>query len=72
MKAMLKFDLDEPADIDNHTMAVTGKQAYGALWKLDQELRGMIKYNGKGYLQEARDLLTSIMEDYNINFDCYK
>jgi len=43
MKVTLEFNL--PEEQDEFTLALHGTKYYGVLWELDQELRGILKYD---------------------------
>ena len=68
MKAQLKFDLNDPDDINAHMRCVKAFDMAIVLWDFDQWLRGQIKYHNKDY-QYARDELYRTMNEYNINLD---
>lgn len=44
MKATLKFDLLDPIDKKEHTMAIKGRDLFFAIQDVCEELRAMIKY----------------------------
>ena len=73
MKAQLNFDLTDPDDRDEHLRCILSLNLCSVLWEIDQWLRGEVKYgeNGKkgDILQEARDKLTSLMDENDINLD---
>lgn len=70
---ILKFDSIEEAD-DART-ALDGYKWKGAMWDLDQWLRGEIKYNDKlseeryDAYQAVRDKIREILHDSNLNIE---
>ena len=66
---LLKFDLDDFDDRQDHLRCVKAMGLCLALWDFDQWLRSEIKHNGKEHLQEARDGLWRQMDEYNISPD---
>jgi len=73
MKAILEFDLpEEQPEFDN---AVNGGKWSIVAWELDQHLRSQLKHNDKltekqyDTLQEVRDKLWEIVNEYSLNFD---
>jgi len=71
MKAILEFKL--PEESHEHLTAVHARALSSALWDMDQELRRKIKYASEDTpelvtktFQEARDILTEILEHYGI------
>ena len=73
MEAILKFNLpEEQTEFDN---AVNGGKWSIVAWELDQHLRSQLKHNDKltekqyDTLQEVRDKLWEIVNEYSLNFD---
>ena len=70
---ILKFDSIEEAD-DART-ALDGYKWKGAMWDLDQWLRGEIKYNDKlseeryDAYEAVRDKIREILNDDNLNIE---
>jgi hypothetical protein len=58
MKALLRFDLDDPDDERQHRYALAGRDALIALEAIDQHLRGRLKHGEPG--DEARRELEEI------------
>jgi hypothetical protein len=76
MRAIIEFDLDEPADIEAHKRFTNLNGVYVALWELDQEMRRQIKYNTQEYngeqldaLDKLRDKFYEILNDNQIKID---
>ena len=76
MRAIIEFDLDEPADIEAHKRFTNLNGVYVALWELDQEMRRQIKYNTQEYngeqldaLDKLRDKFYEILNDNNVKID---
>ena len=73
MKAKLEFDLpEERVEFD---VAVIGSNWSFVVWKLDQELRGKIKYSEditeeqREIYQEVRDKIHGFMDHYKLNWE---
>ena len=73
MKVILEFNLpEEQPAFDN---AVNGGKWSIVAWELDQHLRSQLKHNDKltekqyDTLQEVRDKLWEIVNEYSLNFD---
>jgi len=68
MEAILKFNLpDDQLDFD---LAVNGSKWMGAMWQLDQWLRGQIKHPPENMsddtykaFEETRDMLHEILQE---------
>jgi hypothetical protein len=76
MRAIIEFDLDEPADIESHKRFTNLNGVYIALWEFDQEMRRQIKYNTQEYngdqidaLDKLRDKFYEILNDNQIKID---
>jgi hypothetical protein len=73
MKAKLEFDL--PEERIEFDLAVNGGYWSFVAWKLDQELRGKIKYSEsiteeqREIYQEVRDRIRGFMNDYGLNWE---
>lgn len=67
MKAILEFNL--PEDQEYFYVASKATELYLSLWDLDQWLRTTIKHGekNKDVFQIARDKLTEIMHDHNVD-----
>jgi len=65
MKAVIEFNLDEPAEIEAHKRFTTMNAVYLALWEFDQEMRSIIKYNTKEYNGEQLDALDKMREKFH-------
>jgi hypothetical protein len=73
MKAILEFNL--PEDKVDFNLAVKGSDWWHVCWKMDQLLRGQLKYNDdisedtrKAY-KDIREELRQFMYDSNVSFD---
>ena len=73
MKAILEFNL--PEDKDDFNLAVKGSDWRYVCWKMEQLLRGQLKYNDdisedtrKTY-EHIRQELSQFMFDSNVSFD---
>jgi hypothetical protein len=60
MRAIIEFNLDEPADIEEHKRFTNLNAVYIALWEFDQEMRRQIKYNTEDYNGEQLDALDKL------------
>ena len=76
MRAIIEFDLDEPADIDAHKRFTNLNGVYIALWEFDQEMRRQIKYNSEDYtgdqvdaIDKLRSKFYEILNDNNVKID---
>lgn len=76
MKAILKFDLNEPDDIHAHKRAVKALDMALVLWDIDQYFRSQLKYNEEGLteeayaaLEKAREKFYEVLGDHNVNID---
>ncbi len=69
MKTTLKFETEDTDDIYQIKAAIKASDLVLCLWDMDQELRSQIKYQNKEHLQEARDMLWELMDQYGISFD---
>ena len=73
MKAKLEFDL--PEEQVEFNFAVNGSNWSFVVWKLDQELRGKIKYSEditeeqREIYQEVRDRIQGFMDHYGLNWE---
>ena len=74
MKAILEFNL--PEDQSDFELATNGYKWQLVAWELDQWLRSQIKYSPEEMsqdvydkLQECRDKLHEIKNDYNLKLD---
>jgi hypothetical protein len=65
MKAVIEFNLDEPADIEEHKRFTNLNAVYLALWEFDQEMRNTIKYNTKDYNGEQLEALDKMREKFH-------
>jgi hypothetical protein len=69
---ILKFKEDE---LEDARTAIDGWKWKGAMWELDQWLRGEIKYNEKisgeidAAYQAVRDKIREILNDDNLNIE---
>lgn len=74
MKVIVEFE-----DKDEAIQALNAEKWQGALWKLDQELRGIVKHGYIGNREatnceievynKCREMLRERMEDNDITFD---
>jgi len=74
MKVTIEFD-----DKDEAIQALNAERWQGAMWKLDQELRGIVKHGYIGWREatncevecydQCRKMLREAMEDNDITFD---
>lgn len=62
MKAILKFNLDEPEDITSFARATKGQDYFLALWDIGEQLRSWKKYGHP--FKDANDALSQIREDF--------
>lgn len=60
MKAILRFDLSDPDDLLAHRYALAGQEALIALERIQQAIRGRLKYAELG--DEAEKELEAIRE----------
>jgi len=74
MKAILKFNLDEPEDITSFARANKAQDYFLALWDIGEQLRSWEKHGH--CFKDADDALSQIREDFyrvinhfNINLD---
>jgi hypothetical protein len=73
MKAKLEFDL--PEEQVEFNLAINGSNWSFVAWKLDQELRGKIKYSEditeeqRDIYQEVRSLLHEVMVEQNVDWE---
>jgi len=74
MKAILKFNLDEPEDITSFARATKAQDYFLALWDIGEQLRSWEKHGHS--FKDADDALSQIREDFyrvinhfNINLD---
>jgi hypothetical protein len=65
MKAIIEFNLDEPADIEEHKRFTNMNAVYIALWEFDQEMRSTIKCNIKQYNGDQLDALDNMRERFH-------
>jgi hypothetical protein len=65
MRAIIEFNLDEPADIEEHKRFTNLNSVYIALWEFDQEMRRQIKYNTEDYNGEQLDALDKLREKFH-------
>lgn len=65
MRAIIEFNLDEPADIEEHKRFTNLNAVYLALWEFDQEMRSTIKYNTKEYNGEQLDALDKMRAKFH-------
>jgi hypothetical protein len=61
MKALLRFDLDDPDDAREHRYALAGRDALIALEQIDQHCRGRLKHgeptDARRELEEIRSTI---------------
>ena len=74
MKAILEFNLDEPDDKEQFTVASNAVNFYMALYDFDQQMRSWVKYGHKfkdidDALYDVREKLWECMDDNHVNFD---
>lgn len=72
MKAILKFDLNDPEDAAAHRRALNATAAYNVLWDLDQWIRSSTKHIEPKDQPDAtavRDKLHEIMEERGVFFE---
>lgn len=76
MKAVLKFNLDDPEDKMSHLRCVKATEMMVTLWEMDQHLRSITKYAPDSTSQETydelvkvREMLHEIMGNNGITFD---
>jgi hypothetical protein len=76
MKAILKFDLNDPEDRREHQLMLKSADMHTALWNISQELRSKVKYPPDSMSkdeykawEQAQEMFHSIMNDYEINLD---
>ena len=76
MEGIIKFNLDDSADMEAYLRAVKSTKLAISLWEIDQYLRGQIKHAPDsmssevyGALQEVRDKLREIMSNNSIDLD---
>jgi len=73
MKAKLEFDL--PEEQVEFNLAINGGNWSFVAWKLDQELRGKIKYSEtiteeqREIYQEVRDRIHGFMNEYGLDWE---
>jgi hypothetical protein len=73
MKAKLEFDL--PEEQVEFNLAINASNWSHVAWKLDQELRGKIKYSEditeeqRDIYQEVRSLLHEVMVEQNVDWE---
>lgn len=65
MKAIIEFNLDEPADIEEHKRFTNMNAVYLVLWEFDQEMRSTIKYNTNEYNGDQLDALDKMRERFH-------
>ena len=68
MKAILKFNLDDPEERENHLRCIKTTDLVCMIWDFDQYLHSEIEHQGKD-LQKVGDELSRQMGEYNINLD---
>lgn len=73
MKAILKFNLDDPEDRINFYKASTADNVYYALGEILNKLRNDIKYSNDEIREEIaekiRDMIIEELKDRDINTD---
>jgi hypothetical protein len=76
MKAVLKFNLDDPEDKMSHLRCVKATEMMITLWEMDQHLRSITKYAPDSTSQETydelikvREMLREIMGNNGISFE---
>ena len=75
MKAILEFNLDEPDDKEQFTVASNAVNFYMALYDFDQQMRSWVKYGSHDFtdiddaLYDVREKLWEFMDDNHVNFD---
>jgi hypothetical protein len=85
MKAILKFNLDDHFESNEHTRALKGTDCYIAFHNILEQLRGVMKYGPSAELAElinkcpddvgldivlhVRDMIVAELEERNINLD---
>jgi hypothetical protein len=73
MKAKLEFDL--PEEQVEFNLAINASNWSHVVWKLDQDLRGKIKYSEsiteeqRDIYQEVRSLLHEVMVEQNVDWE---
>lgn len=75
-KAVLKFNLDLPEDLEEFELANSARKLHSVLWDLDQYLRNKVKYPAEDAHEEytdamdqVRDELWKILESYQIDLN---
>lgn len=69
MVAVLRFDLSDHDDAMDYARANAATDLCATLWDMDEQLRTLIKNEGKAELQEARDLLHTLMRENGIDLE---
>lgn len=70
MKAVLRFDLDDPDDRDRFLRCVHADEPFRALWQIQQLLRDMGKtdtlahFSGEAALEVITDGVGEIIDEY--------
>lgn len=71
MKATVEFDL--PAEWDELRQHLSGPDAFGVLWVVDNHLRSVIKHGPGGHVEDAlqsvRDLLRQECDARGVTLD---
>lgn len=73
MEAILKFNL--PEEQVEFNLAINGSNWSHIVWKLDQDLRGKIKYSEsitdeqREIYQEVRDMIQGFMDEQNVDWE---
>jgi hypothetical protein len=68
MKALLKFDLDQPYERNAHTRALKGTDCYIAFHHILEGLRGIMKY---GPTPELAELIEKCPDDVGMDIIIY-
>ena len=66
---ILKFDLDDWDDKQEHLRCVKSLDLALTLFDFDQWLREQYKYNDKEYCFDIREQLRETMDEYGVNLD---
>ena len=73
--ALMKYDLDNIDDKQDHLRALKATQLCISIWEIDQHLRALIKYDEKltneveTALQDVRDKLREILNSNHIDIE---
>jgi hypothetical protein len=69
MKAILEFNLDDNDERMAHLRAIKSTSMAVALWDIDQLLRNKTKNEDNEIIENLREEIVDILNDYNINLD---